>query len=364
MAREKGMGSLQQEKSGRWTIRFCVNGRRVSRSARTKDRRIAENMLMRMLAPLGRGEKRLALAEVWHYYEVSPNRRELAKSTLEAKRNVWMHFARWMEAWHPEATQLAHVTSDTVGEYLVELRGGHTASTYNNRVCILREMFHVLSDKAGLVEDPWTSVRLRADDCHPRRELTMDEVRRLLDAASAFHSEWKTLFLIGLYTGLRLGDCCKLKRSEVMFDRGVIQVIPSKTKKHAHGKPVTIPIHPVLREALDKMNNELTIHSPYVLPEIAEMYMQARWRVSERIAKIFKAAGIEMRVKVEGRTRLATEASFHSLRHTFVSLAANAGVPLAIVQSIVGHTSTVMTRHYYHENEEALKKAVAAIPAL
>ena len=53
-----------------------------------------------------------------------------------------------------------------------------------------------------------------------------------------------------------------------------------------------------------------------------------------------------------------------SRRHTFVSFAANAGVPLHIVQSIVGHESTAMTRHYYHENITALKSAVAAIPTL
>ena len=34
------------------------------------------------------------------------------------------------------------------------------------------------------------------------------------------------------------------------------------------------------------------------------------------------------------------------------------------MQSIVGHESTAMTRHYYHENEEALRQAVAAIPAI
>jgi hypothetical protein len=28
MAREKGMGNLQQEKSGRWTMRVCINGKR------------------------------------------------------------------------------------------------------------------------------------------------------------------------------------------------------------------------------------------------------------------------------------------------------------------------------------------------
>ena len=68
--------------------------------------------------------------------------------------------------------------------------------------------------------------------------------------------------------------------------------------------------------------------------------------------------------KFEGRHRRTPEATFHSLRHTFVSFAANAGVPLHIVQSIVGHESTAMTQHYYHENLDALKSAVAAIPML
>ena len=238
---------------------------------------------------------------------------------------------------------------------------------------------------------------------------------------------------------MRLGDCCKLRWADVLLDRGVIQVIPSKTRKHAHGKPVTIPIHPVLREALQNAightanaispdlsrierrdtgyaqtasgecspqkadtlgtidsphrlgtkdistsnlidangravrcgnqsfqiaSVEDRLRSPYVLPSIAALYTSARWRVSEQIARIFRAANIEMQIRVEGRKRLATEASFHSLRHTFVSLAANAGVPLAVVQSIVGHTSTVMTRHYYHENVDALIRAVNAIPAV
>ena len=71
-----------------------------------------------------------------------------------------------------------------------------------------------------------------------------------------------------------------------------------------------------------------------------------------------------MNVRMAGRSRRSVVASFHSLRHTFVSLSANAGVPLAAVQAIVGHTSTAMTRHYYHENEDALRRAVDAIPAI
>ena len=86
--------------------------------------------------------------------------------------------------------------------------------------------------------------------------------------------------------------------------------------------------------------------------------------MSHELSRIFKAAHIVTSVRIEGRRKMTPEATFHSLRHTFVSFAANAGVPLHIVQSIVGHESTAMTRHYYHENLDALKSAVAAIPTL
>ena len=373
MARETGMGSLQQEKGGRWTVRFCIDGKRFSRGTGTCDRQMAERFLMRILAPLGRGEKRLPLADAWHFYLISPNRREQTEATLANKRFVWMKFSSWVERWHPEVVQLAHVSSEMIGEYLAELRNGHTASTYNGRICVLREIFHVLADRAGLAEDVWSGVRLHADDSHSRRALTVEEVRRLLEASEKFAEEdgkiWKALFLLGIYTGMRLGDCCTLNWKNVDLTTGVIQIIPRKTKRHAKGHPVTIPIHPVLKATLERLlalrqsASEGTL-SDFVLPTIATMYGAARWRVSEQLARIFKSAGIGMQVKIEGRDRLATEASFHSLRHTFVSLAANAGVPLSVIASIVGHTSTAMTRHYYHENEAALRSAVDSIPTL
>ena len=86
MAREKGMGNLQREKSGRWTMRVSIKGKRYCRSTRTKDRDKAEKILQRFLAPLGLGEHRLPLADVWLEYVKSPNRNELAPATLNAKR--------------------------------------------------------------------------------------------------------------------------------------------------------------------------------------------------------------------------------------------------------------------------------------
>ena len=367
MAREKGMGNLQREKSGRWTMRVGIKGKRFCRSTRTKDKDQAERYLQRFLAHFGLGEKRLPLADVWNSYVMSPDRNELAPATLNAKRIVWMHFSRWMEHYHLAVDDLAGITHEIITEYLSLLRANLSGSTYNGRVCVLREIFRTLADKAGLEDDPWQGVRLRPDDCHSRRELTLDEIKRLLAASKKAGEEWHKLFLIGIYTGLRLGDCCRLDWSSINIGQGIIQLIPRKTQRHAHGRPITIPIHKTLGAAL--LEAQSPIPSPQsltgpVLPTICEMYNRGRYLVSHELARIFKAANIVTSVRIEGRKTKTPEATFHSLRHTFVSFSANAGVPLHIVQSIVGHESTAMTRHYYHESVDALRSAVNAIPAL
>lgn len=406
MAREKGTGNLQMEKSGRWTVRIGINGHRISRSARTTDKTKAEAFLNRFLAPLGLGAQKLPLAEAWHHYEMSPNRRDIAKSTLDSKRTVWMAFARWMEKYHVEIGHLAEVTEEAVAEYLMQFKCNHSATTYNNHVCVLREVFRTLAEKAGVVNDPWANVCLRADDSVSRRELSLDEVERLYSAASKEGKEWKLLLATGIYTGLRLGDCCRLKWECVNLERQLIQVVPEKTKRHMHGRPVTIPIHPSLmtelqaamcevkgerEEGREKYVNEgentneaeglltslpsrkvdssssplpLPSSLSFVNPAIAELYLHRKWQLDAGLRKIFKTANITMSIRMDGRCRKTVIASFHSLRHTFVSLSANAGVPLPVVQSIVGHCSTTMTRHYYHENLDALRSAVAAIPVI
>ena len=55
--------------------------------------------------------------------------------------------------------------------------------------------------------------------------------------------------------------------------------------------------------------------------------------------------GIETTRVPEGRTRAISVKDLHSCRHTFCYYAGLAGIPLAVVQSIVGHMSPAMTAH-------------------
>ena len=389
--RTKGLGGLQLEKTGIWTLRCLINGKRVSKSTGTRDRAEAEQFAKRFLAPYVKDdaertfeniqaavmtERQLAamreaegpqlkLSDMWSAYVASPMRRDLAETTLAGKEQVVRKFVEYMNTIFPEAIEVRHVTRYHTENYLNYLRKDHSASTYNNRLCVLREVYRTVMAKAAAKENPWEGFPLRPDDSHTRRELTIEELARLVDMASREGVEFRTLFGIAMYTGLRLGDCCKLTWAEVDIVRSIIQKVPEKTKKYRKGRPVTIPIHKVLADLL--MQTPLDERRGYVLPQIGEwasLGARGMGRIHHRIGKIFHNAGIVTSVAVEGRKWKAPEASFHSLRHTFVSMSANAGVPLHIVQAIVGHESTAMTRHYYHENVAALQKAVEAIPSI
>ena len=52
------------------------------------------------------------------------------------------------------------------------------------------------------------------------------------------------------------------------------------------------------------------------------------------------------------------------LRHTFVSLCRESNAPLAVVESIVGHSNPSMTRHYTHVGELSAGRAVALLPSV
>src|SRR5205814_3660686 len=70
---------------------------------------------------------------------------------------------------------------------------------------------------------------------------------------------------------------------------------------------------------------------------------QNSWRSAWR--SLLKAAGLQ-------------GLRFHDLRHSFISFMAERGVPLPIVQSMVGHMSAKMTRYYTHISSQAARQAV------
>jgi integrase len=104
----------------------------------------------------------------------------------------------------------------------------------------------------------------------------------------------------------------------------------------------------------------------YVLPEMAALYIHRTDMVTDMVQRHFKACGITLHKPGTGtdNKRAVIEVGFHSLRHTFVSLCRESNAPLAVVESIVGHSNPSMTRHYTHVGELAAGRAVALLPSV
>jgi integrase len=151
--------------------------------------------------------------------------------------------------------------------------------------------------------------------------------------------------------------------------------IPNKTARR-NPKPVTVPLHPSLAAMLATTPEKK--RRGYVLPETADLYQRDAAALSKRIQDLFEHNGIKTEAEGTGFVRAknedgqekwehtgkraVVEVGFHSLRHSFVSLCRASGAPLAVVESLVGHSSPAMTRHYTHTGEAAARVSVEALP--
>jgi integrase len=303
----------------------------------------------------------LTIGQAWTVYLASPNRPDSGAETLYQYGCQWSAFADWLKDKHPVISTLRGVTREIAEEYATTLNGGRLSpNTYNKHLNLLTLVFRVVKHKAKLLQNPWEDIQRKRLVTHSRRELTIDELRKVCQSATG---ELKTLFALGVYSGLRLGDCATLRWAEADLRRGIITRIPNKTGRR-NPKPVLVPIHPVLRDALEEAPAEK--RGEYVLPEMSALYMRRIDLVTDRIQAHFKACSIKLHKPGTGKEgkRAVLEVGFHSLRHTFVSLCRESNAPLAVVESLVGHGNSRLTQHYTHVGQLAAGRAVAALPAV
>lgn len=329
----------------------------------------------------------LPLVTAWDAYVASVNRPDSGPRTLDGYASQWRLFVSWVGSFHPEVTELRQVSGAVAEAYagylLKEIREkrkrpdgpdgkstgydevivkrSFTTNTYNKHVRVLELVFRVLARKAGLPSNPWAGITRKTENRQSRRELTVAELNAICNHATG---ELQRLLVLGIYTGMRLGDCCTLRWSEVDLVRSIILRVPNKTARRK-GAPVHIPIHPTLFAVLSQTPEKK--RSGYVFAQFAARYRHEDADVAKEIQRHLIACGIQVHKDETGKgtsKRAVVEVGFHSLRHSFVSLCRQSNAPLAVVEAIVGHSNPAMTRHYTHVGEVAAGAAVAALPAI
>lgn len=374
--RGHNMGTLEMH-GGRWMVRYWdETGKRVRVSTGCDNKHDAERWLdnwaaERLLSTrIGNVEQRLGHVKAQLEHQLSRDRSRLMEMRAvrldkvmdaafgdvtmsdDARRGHRLYlgaFASWMETRHKYIATTNLVSAEIADEYRREGMEGRSQDWQWRCLKALRRAWSLMLRKGLVMDNPWRDVRVSQPRYHRKRMLTDDEVNRVLEIVDKEGGEMRTLYHVGVYTGLRLGDCCLLRWSDIKESEGCryVDVVPSKTSRA--GVRVTIPICDRLWDVLKGLDGS----GDYVMPGFAQMYRSGRVRVDRMVNAVLERAGIERRDET-GRTVVG----YHSLRHTLVSRLAVKGVPLTVVQSIVGHTREHMTEYYAHTTLAAQRDAM------
>lgn len=372
--------------------RYQVDGERKTVSLKTRDLREAEEEAKRLSSTvkatsveviaahvgearkLTQGTQSLFLSDAWKVYSQHPDRALPATvSERMAYESTFEEFVRFIDRPTVRLNAITHVDAERFADYLREQ--GLAVDTHNRKIKRLRKVYSVLK-AYWRGESPFASSTLlrkarEEQDLGIRRlSFTREQEAQLLAELDnpkrklTNKAEIRLVFLLGMFTGQRLKDCVLLRWSAIDLNHRTIMITQFKT-----GKKVSLPIAPQLMKGLEEAQAWKTGETAYVCPKVAERYNRTDARgkntgnglVNIDVLRVIKWLGVETSVKAPGRNKSVTVYGFHSLRHSFVSHCAAAGVPKSVVQSFTGTDAQILDHYYTHVGSEQQLKALEAV---
>ena len=211
-------------------------------------------------------------------------------------------------------------------------------ATINRELACLKTLFAKAVDWGYAKCNPCARVKMLKEDNRRTRFLTLDEMERLLQAATP---GLRDALVVLIHTGMRMGEMRRLRWTDLDFDSGLVKL--SNTK---NGKTRFIPMNEAVKQVL--LRRRLAKESQ-------------TWVFAGREDKPW-----DFRVPFEKARHQAKLEDFHihDLRHTFASWLCMNGVDLMTVKELLGHSTMIMTERYSHLTGHHKADAVAKLVTL
>ena len=218
-----------------------------------------------------------------------------------------------------------------------------------------------------------------------RRALTVPEqelFEAYLSKQGQYH-RWYPIFIIMLWTGMRVGEVTGLRWCDIDLEDDTISVnhtlvyydkrnderctFAINTPKTAAGERI-IPMLPKVKEAFlmeKQYQEECGLESRAVVDGYRDFIfinrfgnVQHQGTLNKALSRIVRDCNFEILDKPHKKdTVILPKFSNHSLRHTFTTRMCEAGVNLKVMQEILGHADAETTMDIYAEATKELKKS-------
>ena len=364
------------------------DGRRAFRSTKEKSRAKAEEVARgwEKAARLGRagtltegqarrvlddilenvGQGRMNVQEIEEFLTgwLESKRAAKAAGTVRRYQDVVIPFLEHLGPTRRRAP-LASLAARDVATFRDDLlRDGLSNKSANLALKTLRGALNTARRQGLLVSNPAEAVDTLPDDSAERGTFTPEELRALLAVADA---EWQGVILLGCAAGLRIGDAARLRWGNVHLSGPVPLLRFQPLKRSRAGsklKPLEVPIVPDLESYLRTLSGPSPDPATPLFPTLSKKKGNGRTGLSNTFTALLTRAGIANGIVSAGRGgrgRAVFRLSFHSLRHTFISQLANAGVSKELRMKLAGHTSAAHDR-YTHLEADTLRDAMRTLP--
>lgn len=277
-----------------------------------------------------------------HYLQTLTGKNR-SKATIVAYRADLTQFLTWLRETNVTIETPNDVERLDVAEYLAHLSArGLTGVSRARKLAAIREYFKFAIIEGLMISSPVDGVGTPKTEKRGRNFLSPEEYHRLL-AASGGNPRDYCILMTFLQTGLRVSELCALRLDDIDLVNKMLEV--------RVGKGMTARTIELEKKGVQSFKSWLVVR-----PKTTDDHLflnrddepLGERGVQKLLAKYCAIAGITKRI------------SPHSLRHTFASFKAEAGVSPFQLQQWLGHSSLETTQIYVHLARKNARKVMEA----
>ena len=176
---------------------------------------------------------------------------------------------------------------------------------------------------------------------------TKDEVNKLsyLSTDVFMREDLSNIIMFAAYTGMRQGEILKIRKKDIDLVANKIHVggVPTQTTKAKNWR--AIPIHDNIMSIIVDRCSQSSRSDIRIFGD--------EWRDKDQLLRAF--------IKVRKLIQQDENYVFHTLRHSYATWLAEAGVPIRSIMALCGHKRIETTLRYAKATDAALTDAMAAI---
>ena len=258
---------------------------------------------------------------------------------------------------------LSEVTPAAVHDFVAQLEGaGFAHSTVKGALRLLNAALRSAQEEGLILKNPCKRIRVQPKEAIEQRALSRSEQETLRKAAVA-QGDLPTL--LSLYAGLRLGEVCALKWSDIDWEKKTITV--RRTAQRTASAENSVGRRTLLMIGSPKSKRS---HRILPIPDfLFALLKKASLAAADTDAYIFGKAdrAAEPRTLQRHFQRLAralglSGVHFHTLRHSFATRLMELGVDIQTISALLGHQSAKTTLDFYgHSLSEQQLYAVSLL---